>query len=108
MEDRLRAVLRLDDDVSFLEPALDVAALAFALGDERSLTDSLVRVEQRLERFPVDVDELDGRLGLREGVGCDGRDRLSVVVGFLGQRPERASDARGLAGGKLPRIGDPN
>ena len=81
MEDGLRAVRRLDDDVRLCEAALDVAALVRArVGVSCSLRDRLLGIEQRLEHLVLDVDEGERRAGLAERVGGDGRDRLALVV----------------------------
>ncbi len=93
VEDGLRAVLRFDDDVGLCEASLDVPSLLAALRDELAATNRFIRIEQRLERLPLHLDAVDGRSGLRQGVGRDGSDRLSVIVRFVGQRPQHAADA---------------
>jgi hypothetical protein len=80
VEDGLRAVLGLDDHVRVGQAALEVAALvAPRLLDELAASDRLVRVEQRLELLPLDLDQLQRLARLPGGVRGDGGDRLTRV-----------------------------
>ncbi len=98
--ERLRRVVGLDDRVGLGEPALVVAALVVArLGDERPAFDGHLRVQQRLELLPVDLDQSDGRLGLLERLRGDGGDRVALEVGLLADavdlsRADRGQDTR--------------
>ena len=76
MEHGLRAVLGLDDDIRLGECALDVAALAAPrlLVGEEPAPDGVVRIEHDLELLPLDLDRLDRRARLAEGVRRDGGD----------------------------------
>ena len=101
VEDGLRAVLGLDDDVRLGERALDVAALAapWLLVGEEPAPDGVVRIEHDLELLPLDLDRLDRRARLAEGVRRDGGDgrarepRLLLEPGRLA-RPDRGPHAR--------------
>ena len=85
----LRAVLGLDDDVGLGQPALEVAALVAArLVQELLALDGLVRVEERLQHLPVDLDQLDRGPRLRVRVRRDGGDRRAHVAGLVGERVE--------------------
>ena len=86
VEDGLRPVLGLDDDVRLGERAVDVAALVAAhLADELALVRGLFGVELRLLDVPLDVDQLDRRPCLLDRVGGNSRDRLALVAGLVGQ-----------------------
>ena len=112
VQDGLRPVLGLDHDVGLGEAALDVAAVvALGLVDQRALPDRLVRVEQGLEHLPLDVDQADGRLGLLERVGRDGRDRCALVGGLAREdvevvRGEDRAHARGVGRGRQVELRD--
>ena len=84
MEDGLRPVLGLDDDVRLGQCAVDVAALVAArFSDELALLRGLVGVEQRLADIPLDVDQRVGRPRLPDRVRRDRRDRLTLVAGLV-------------------------
>ena len=75
VEDGLRAVGALDDDVGAGERFLDVAALVVAgLGGEELAPDGIVGIEHDLELLPLDLDRLDRGARLAEGVRSDGGD----------------------------------
>ncbi len=100
VEDGLRAVRGLDDDVRLGERLLDVAALVGArLGREQLALDGLVRVEHDLELLPLDLDRLDRGARLGEGVGGDGGDRRAGESRLLLEpvrlaRADRGANAR--------------
>jgi hypothetical protein len=79
VQDGLRPVLGLDDDVGLGEPAVEVATLVLTLVVERLRPNGLVGVEERLEHLPRDVDQLDGCLRLGEAVGGHGRNGMTRV-----------------------------
>jgi hypothetical protein len=84
VEDGLRPVLGLDDDVRFREGAVHVTSLIAArLLEQLSAADRLVRVEQRFADLPLDVDLRHGRAGLGERVCGDGRDGHALVAGLV-------------------------
>ena len=71
---------------------LDVAALVGPrLALERAALDRLVRVEQRLEHLPLDVDQRERGARLGERVGRDGRDRGAVVRRLVSSAISRSS-----------------
>ena len=101
MEDGLRAVRRLDDDVGLRERLLDVAALVVRAASRGELlaADRLVGVEHDLELLPLDVDRVDRGLRLAERVGGDRGDGRAGVADLLLEsvrvaRPERRAHAR--------------
>ena len=73
VEDGLRAVGALDDDVRAGQRLLDVAALVVAwLGRKELAPDGVVGIEHDLQLLPLDLDGLDRCACLAEGVRCDG------------------------------------
>ena len=84
MVQRLRRVLGLDDCVRLGEAQLVVAALVAArLLQQRAARDRLVGVEQRLQLFPLDLDQLERGPCLRECLGRDAGDGAALEVGLL-------------------------
>ena len=100
VEDRLGPVLRLDHHVRLRQPPLQVAPLVVRrLVDQRAASYRLIRIEDRLHDFPLDVDELECGAGLRERVRRDRRDGRARIPGLARQdvavvRAERRADAR--------------
>jgi hypothetical protein len=89
VEDRLRVVLRFDDDVRLGERAVDVAALvALGIVDEGAAADGLVRVEKRFAQLPFDLDERQGGAGAGMSVGDDRRHRGALILGLAGEHVE--------------------
>ena len=76
MQNGLGAVLRLDDDhVGLGEALFDVAALeAPRLAVELPAAHRLLRVDERLEDLPLDVDQVERGACLPFRVGRNGRD----------------------------------
>ncbi len=100
VEDGLRAVQTLDDDVRLGESPLDVAALATPrlLGEELA-PDGVLGVEHDLELLPLDLDRLDRRARLGERVGRDRRDGRSREARLLVEAVRLArADRRAHAG----------
>ena len=93
VEDGLRPVRRLDDDVRLRERPLHVAALRAArLVREEPALDGRVRIEHDLELLPVDLDRLDRRARLGEAVGGDSGDGRAREARFL-LKPVRLAGA---------------
>jgi hypothetical protein len=111
VEDDLRAVLGLDDHVRLGPPALGVAALVAALlpADQLASRDRLVGIEHRREHLPLDLDQLEGRARLAEGVGRDRCDRCARIRRLLRQAAQICRADRRLNAGRLegPRKVDP-
>ena len=97
---RLRCVLGLDDRVRLGEPALVVTALVVdRLLEQRAARDGLVRVEQRLEHLPFDLDELRRGARLCERLRGDAGDGAALEVHVLVDPPDLAgADDREHAG----------
>ena len=114
VEERLRPVLGLDDHVRLGQSALEVAALVAAgLLDQLAARDRLVRVEQRLELLPLDLDQPHGLASLRQRVRRDRSHGVTRVAGLVGEdvrvsgadhRPDPQGGARGLEV-ELPHAG---
>ena len=80
MQHRLRAVLRLDDDVRLGEARLEITALVPA---RLVVSLRMLGIERRLDDVPLDVDEGERTLRLAEGVGGDRRDGSPVIARIL-------------------------
>jgi hypothetical protein len=79
VQNRLGAVLRLDDHVGLGEARVDVAPLVAArLVHERLAANGLLGVEQRLELLPLHVDERKRLAGPLVALGGDGGHRRAV------------------------------
>ena len=100
VEDGLRAVGALDDDVGAGERFLDVATLVVAgLGGEELAPDGIVGIEHDLQLLPFDLDRLDRGARLAEGVRSDGGHGSAREARLLFEpvrlaRPDRGPHAR--------------
>ena len=103
VQDALRTVRRLDDNVSLREAALDVPTVVQArLGEQRFFAHRLLGIEHRLELLELDVDQSERRTRLCERVRGNRRDRLALVVRLADElrnrfRLENGTDACRLA-----------
>ena len=101
---RLRPVLGLDDDVGFGEAAVEVTSLVPAwVGREVLAPHGLVGVEERLERLPFDVDQIERGACLCRRVGGDRGDGGTVVAGLGGQLVDVARPESGVDAGRFER-----
>jgi hypothetical protein len=104
VEDGRRAVLRLDEHVRLGQPALEVAALvATGLLDELLARDRLLRVEQRFELLPLDLDQLQRLARLPRRVRRDRRHRLTRVRRLVGEHVHVAGTDDGVDAGRRAR-----
>ena len=102
VEDALRPVLGLDDDVRVGKSLLDVAApVVPRVGDERLLLQRLLGVEQRLQHFPFHIDRPDRRTRLLDRLGGDGGDGLALEVRLVREDVEVARPDHGPVTGDL-------
>ena len=104
MVERLRAVLGLDDRVRFGQPRVEVAAILLARpADQRLAANGLLRIEQRLELLPLDLDQLDG--GPRPAVRLrrDDCDRPPLVLRLVRQPLDVTGRQDGANAGRLLR-----
>ena len=102
VQHRLRAVFGLDHHVGLGQRGLDVAAgVAAGVLDEFATAYGVVRVEHRLQDFPVDLDQTKGGLGLARR--CLRRWRPPALRGVLRPpRPPGRHPARSRRGRRAP------
>jgi hypothetical protein len=104
VENGRSAVLGLDDHVRLGQPAVEVAALVAArLVDELLARDRFVGVEQRLQLFPLDLDQLHRGARLPGGVGGDRGYRLTRVRRLVGEDMDVARTDDGVDAGRRAR-----
>jgi hypothetical protein len=107
VEEARRAVLGLDDHVRLGQPALDVAARERPrLAVERSAPDRLLRVDERVELLPFDLDQRERLVRLLGRLGRERRHRRAVVAGLVHEHVGVARDERGAHTRRLQRTRD--
>ena len=103
MQDGLRAVRPLDDDVGLREAALEVAARALAPVEHLAARGRLLRVDDHLELLELDVDRPHRRARLRERVGADGGDGDTLVAALVHELRDVARADRRVDAGQRER-----